>query len=55
MQDNQLDAIVAPGASAHGLLAIGGYPAVSVPAGYAANGPSCHRLRRVERIGAEAY
>jgi amidase len=38
MQDNQLDAIVAPGASAHGLLAIGGYPAVSVPAGYAANG-----------------
>jgi len=26
MQDNLLDAIVAPGASAHSLLAIGGYP-----------------------------
>ncbi|TVU31294.1 hypothetical protein EJB05_22976, partial [Eragrostis curvula] len=38
MQDNQLDAIVAPGASAHSLLAIGGYPAITVPAGYAANG-----------------
>ncbi|CAL4932898.1 unnamed protein product [Urochloa decumbens] len=35
MQDNQLDAIVAPGASAHSLLAIGGYPAITVPAGYA--------------------
>jgi amidase len=38
MKDNQLDAIVAPGASAHSLLAIGGYPAITVPAGYAANG-----------------
>ncbi|KAL6854349.1 hypothetical protein ACP4OV_019252 [Aristida adscensionis] len=38
VQDNQLDAIVAPGASAHSLLAIGGYPAITVPAGYAANG-----------------
>ncbi|CAN6299797.1 unnamed protein product [Urochloa humidicola] len=38
MQDNQLDAIVAPGASAHSLLAIGGYPAITVPAGYASNG-----------------
>ncbi|XP_062205987.1 probable amidase At4g34880 [Phragmites australis] len=38
MQDNQLDAIVAPGASAHSLLALGGYPAITVPAGYAANG-----------------
>ncbi|KAM0859768.1 hypothetical protein ACQ4PT_046965 [Festuca glaucescens] len=31
---NRLDAIVAPGASAHSLLAIGGYPAITVPAGY---------------------
>ncbi|RLM48429.1 hypothetical protein C2845_PMPSC055918 [Panicum miliaceum] len=38
MQDNLLDAIVAPGASAHSLLAIGGYPAITVPAGYASNG-----------------
>nr|CAB3499892.1 unnamed protein product [Digitaria exilis] len=38
MQDNQLDAIVAPGASAHSLLAIGGYPAITIPAGYASNG-----------------
>ncbi|KAI5020544.1 hypothetical protein ZWY2020_045432 [Hordeum vulgare] len=38
MRANQLDAIVAPGASAHSLLAIGGYPAVTVPAGYASNG-----------------
>ncbi|KAM0834547.1 hypothetical protein ACQ4PT_063533 [Festuca glaucescens] len=35
---NQLDAIVAPGASAHSLLAIGGYPAITVPAGYALDG-----------------
>jgi len=35
MQDNQLDAIVAPGpgASTHNLLAIGGYPAITVPTG----------------------
>ncbi|XP_044451948.1 probable amidase At4g34880 [Triticum aestivum] len=38
MRANQLDAIVAPGASAHSLLAIGGYPAITVPAGYASNG-----------------
>lgn len=38
MQVNQLDAIIAPGASAHSLLAIGGYPAITVPAGYASNG-----------------
>ncbi|WVZ58154.1 hypothetical protein U9M48_008455 [Paspalum notatum var. saurae] len=38
MKENQLDAVVAPGASAHSLLAIGGYPAITVPAGYAANG-----------------
>lgn len=38
MKVNQLDAIVAPGASAHSLLAIGGYPAITVPAGYASNG-----------------
>uniref|UniRef100_A0ACD5ZGK4 Uncharacterized protein n=1 Tax=Avena sativa TaxID=4498 RepID=A0ACD5ZGK4_AVESA len=35
---NRLDAIVAPGASAHSLLAIGGYPAVTVPAGYTSDG-----------------
>ncbi|KAF0930426.1 hypothetical protein E2562_032767 [Oryza meyeriana var. granulata] len=33
MRVNKLDAIVAPGASAHSLLAIGGYPAITVPAG----------------------
>mgnify|MGYP003702678025 CR=1 FL=1 len=38
MRVNQLDAIVSPGASAHSLLAIGGYPAITVPAGYASNG-----------------
>jgi amidase len=38
MQGNKLDAIVAPGASAHSLLAIGGYPAITVPARYASNG-----------------
>lgn len=38
MRANQLDAIVAPGASAHSLLAIGGYPAITVPAGYASDG-----------------
>uniref|UniRef100_A0A453A072 Amidase domain-containing protein n=8 Tax=Aegilops tauschii subsp. strangulata TaxID=200361 RepID=A0A453A072_AEGTS len=38
MRANQLDVIVAPGASAHSLLAIGGYPAITVPAGYASNG-----------------
>ncbi|KAL5224177.1 hypothetical protein ABZP36_010816 [Zizania latifolia] len=38
MRVNQLDAIVTPGASAHSLLAIGGYPAITVPAGYASNG-----------------
>ena len=40
MQDNQFDAIVAPGpgASANSLLAIRGYPAITVPAGYAASG-----------------
>ncbi|KAM0859770.1 hypothetical protein ACQ4PT_046965 [Festuca glaucescens] len=35
---NRLDAIVAPGASAHSLLAIGGYPAITVPAGYGSDG-----------------
>ena len=35
---NRLDAIIAPGASAHSLLAIGGYPAITVPAGYGSDG-----------------
>uniref|UniRef100_A0A0D9XHW1 Amidase domain-containing protein n=1 Tax=Leersia perrieri TaxID=77586 RepID=A0A0D9XHW1_9ORYZ len=38
MRVHKLEAIVAPGASAHSLLAIGGYPAITVPAGYASNG-----------------
>lgn len=38
MIEKQLDAIVTPGASATSVLAIGGYPGISVPAGYGTNG-----------------
>ncbi|KAG1354093.1 putative amidase [Cocos nucifera] len=38
MMEKKLDAIVTPGASATGVLAIGGYPGISVPAGYGTNG-----------------
>lgn len=34
MEDNKLDAMVTPGWVASTVLAIGGYPAISVPAGY---------------------
>lgn len=34
MEDNKLDAMVMPGWVASTVLAIGGYPAISVPAGY---------------------
>ncbi|OVA19855.1 Amidase [Macleaya cordata] len=34
MMDNELDAMVTPGANAASVLAIGGYPGISVPAGY---------------------
>jgi amidase len=34
MRDNMLDALVTPGAVAAPVLAIGGFPAISVPAGY---------------------
>jgi len=34
MEEKQLDAIVTPNADASNIFAIGGYPAVSVPAGY---------------------
>lgn len=38
MKEQQLDAIITPGASASSILAIGGYPAISVPAGYDSDG-----------------
>ncbi|KAJ4962658.1 hypothetical protein NE237_022597 [Protea cynaroides] len=38
MMENQLDAMVTPRASAVTVLAIGGYPAISVPAGYESDG-----------------
>nr|XP_010920186.2 probable amidase At4g34880 [Elaeis guineensis] len=38
LMEKQLDAIVTPGASASSVLAIGGYPGISVPAGYGTNG-----------------
>ncbi|XP_042493154.1 probable amidase At4g34880 [Macadamia integrifolia] len=38
MIENQLDAMVTPRASASAVLAIGGYPAISVPAGYESDG-----------------
>lgn len=34
MRERQLDAIVTPDSTAGSLFAIGGYPAISVPAGY---------------------
>ena len=38
MKDNSLDALVTPGADAAPVLAIGGFPAISVPAGYDSKG-----------------
>jgi amidase len=38
MKDNRLDALVTPGADAAPVLAIGGFPAISVPAGYDSKG-----------------
>ncbi|PKU67371.1 probable amidase At4g34880 [Dendrobium catenatum] len=38
MKENRLDAIVFPDALASSALAIGGYPAISVPAGYSGSG-----------------
>ncbi|KAJ4787248.1 Glutamyl-tRNA(Gln) amidotransferase subunit A [Rhynchospora pubera] len=38
MKEQKLDAIVTPGASASSILAIGGYPGISVPAGYDSDG-----------------
>ncbi|KAI7729139.1 hypothetical protein M8C21_020522 [Ambrosia artemisiifolia] len=38
MNDNKLDALVTPYSTASNLLAIGGYPGISVPAGYDKNG-----------------
>ncbi|KAK6779628.1 hypothetical protein RDI58_021812 [Solanum bulbocastanum] len=34
MKENKLDALMSPGADIAGLLAIGGYPGINVPAGY---------------------
>lgn len=38
MKENELDAMVTPGWGASTVLAIGGYPAISVPAGYDGSG-----------------
>ncbi|KAK3028673.1 hypothetical protein RJ639_037853 [Escallonia herrerae] len=38
MKENKLDALVTPGSSVSTVLAIGGYPAISVPAGYDSTG-----------------
>ncbi|KAJ0966980.1 hypothetical protein J5N97_023897 [Dioscorea zingiberensis] len=38
MEEEKLDAIVTPGASVVRVLAIGGYPGISVPAGYGGDG-----------------
>ncbi|KAL5561143.1 hypothetical protein UlMin_030890 [Ulmus minor] len=38
MKENELDAMVTLGSSVSTVLAIGGYPAISVPAGYESNG-----------------
>ncbi|XP_038887903.1 probable amidase At4g34880 [Benincasa hispida] len=38
MKGNSLDAMITLGTGAEGVLAIGGYPAISVPAGYEGNG-----------------
>jgi amidase len=38
MKDNNLDAMVTLGSGASTVLAIGGYPAITVPAGYESNG-----------------
>nr|ADN34009.1 amidase [Cucumis melo subsp. melo] len=34
MEENELDAIVTPGSGCASVLAIGGYPGITVPAGY---------------------
>ncbi|KAM0055993.1 putative fatty acid amide hydrolase [Helianthus debilis subsp. tardiflorus] len=38
MNDNKLDALVTPYSNGSSVLAIGGYPGISVPAGYDKNG-----------------
>lgn len=38
MKENQLDALVTLGSDASTMLAIGGYPAITVPAGYDSHG-----------------
>ncbi|XP_028123559.1 probable amidase At4g34880 [Camellia sinensis] len=38
MKENKLDAMVTPGSGAPSVLAIGGYLAISVPAGYDSDG-----------------
>jgi amidase len=38
MKENELDAMVTLGAAASTVLAIGGYPAITVPAGYGSSG-----------------
>ncbi|KAK4378253.1 hypothetical protein RND71_000115 [Anisodus tanguticus] len=38
MKDHELDAMVAPGSCASPVFAIGGYPAITIPAGYESDG-----------------
>lgn len=38
MEEKKLDAIMTPDASGSSILAIGGYPGISVPAGYGPDG-----------------
>lgn len=38
MKENELDAMVTPGSRASPIFAIGGYPAITVPAGYDTDG-----------------
>lgn len=38
MKENQLDAMVTPGSYASPVMAIGGYPQITVPAGYDSDG-----------------
>ncbi|KAK3028467.1 hypothetical protein RJ639_040036 [Escallonia herrerae] len=42
MKEHKLDALVTPGSSVSTVLAIGGYPAISVPAGYGNENPYVH-------------
>lgn len=38
MKDHELDAMISPGSRASPVFAIGGYPAITIPAGYEIDG-----------------